>query len=289
LPRPIVQSNWFVSVFKPGAKQGDQPTFQLGGPSSGINTPQGIAVDNSGTLYVAIPPHTAGGPPQPVLVAAPIGLPLRLPGAILRFAPGRQGDVAPDATLSGGTTQVFAPVGVAVDNSRRLYVVETSIPSLLIFGPTPGPQSVPAQILNPSTVPLSAFNSPFGIAVGKDGTIYVTNRGDRTVSVIQPNALAWQRGVFTSAETPALPPLDSGAAPFAWGKLGVTTTFHFQDPTGIAVDASNNVYVADSGANTIFVFAPYDFTRVSTQQGPPIGSIAGSATGLSGPALMAVG
>jgi streptogramin lyase len=70
------------------------------------------------------------------------------------------------------------------------------------------------------------FNGPAGIAVAKDGTLFVVDSGNKSIRKISPN-----RQVTT----------------FASG---------FIEPVGVCVDDAANVYVSDDGANQIFRFNP---------------------------------
>ena len=76
----------------------------------------------------------------------------------------------------------------------------------------------------------SEFNAPEGICVGPDGTVYVSDTGNNRIRKILPN-----HQVITFAGSGV-----SGSA------NGIGTNAAFSSPKGIALDASNNLYVADS-------------------------------------------
>ena len=82
------------------------------------------------------------------------------------------------------------------------------------------------------------FDGPSGVAVGSDGTIYVADAGNNRIRQIQNQSGTWT--VSTLAGT--------GSAGFA---DGAAASAEFNNPQGIAVDSSNNVYVADTGNNRI--------------------------------------
>lgn len=75
------------------------------------------------------------------------------------------------------------------------------------------------------------FNEPWGIAVAGNGTIYVADTLNHTIRKVTPTGvvtlLAGMPGVIGSANGPG---------------IGTAT---FSRPTGVAVDAAGNVYVAD--------------------------------------------
>jgi sugar lactone lactonase YvrE len=85
------------------------------------------------------------------------------------------------------------------------------------------------------------FNRPWGTAVDSGGNVYVADSVNNTVRKISP-----QGAVVTLAGSPGL----QGSAD------GVGSAARFYCPKGVAVDASNNVYVADSNNSTIRKITP---------------------------------
>ena len=109
----------------------------------------------------------------------------------------------------------------------------------------------------------SGFSDPFGIAVAADGTVYVSDAGESNrIRKITPE------GVVTT--------LAGGSEGFADG-AGTAASFH--TPSGIALDANGNLYVADTGNNRLRKVTPEG--QVSTVAGD------GIAGHLDGPAAQA--
>src|SRR5262249_31120892 len=107
------------------------------------------------------------------------------------------------------------------------------------------------------------FNSPSGLALGPDGTLYVADSGNNTVRAIFPAGV-----VTTVAGSPGMAGYSDGPAHLAF----------FHSPTGVAVDRHGNIYVADTLNQVIRKIAG---GQVSTLAGTV--GIKGSADGF-GPA-----
>ncbi len=83
------------------------------------------------------------------------------------------------------------------------------------------------------SAPEGMFNEPWGVAVGPDGNVYVSDTWNHRVQK------------FTS----------EGDFIATWGVSGLADSpFSFYGPRGIAVDSQGRVYVADTGNNRIVVF-----------------------------------
>ena len=109
----------------------------------------------------------------------------------------------------------------------------------------------------------AAFADPFGIAVATDGTVYVADAGESNrIRKIGPDGT-----VSTFAGT------NEGFSD------GAATAASFNTPSGLAIDADNNLYVADTGNNRIRKITPEG--QVSTVAGD------GTAGYADGPATQA--
>src|SRR5208282_1418608 len=87
--------------------------------TTGLSHPQGIAVDSSDNMYVAGLTIDAEG-----IVTG---------GSVLVYSAGSNGNTAPIATISGSSTGLDNPVGIAVDSSGKIYVADAAAVSVLVY------------------------------------------------------------------------------------------------------------------------------------------------------------
>ena len=136
----------------------------------------------------------------------------------------------------------------------RCFSLFTSFLALLIIaaGPASGQNLAPYFFFtlagkagntgtNNLVGPDARFNGPYGIAADGSGNAYIADTGNHIIRKVLPNAT-----VITLAGLPGV----SGH------NDGTTNVASFNYPTGIAIDLSGNLYIADWGNHTLRKITP---------------------------------
>jgi sugar lactone lactonase YvrE len=157
---------------------------------------------------------------------------------------------------SGAQAKFDTPSGIAVDLTGNLFVSDTgnhTVRMITAAGVVTTIAGLPGQSGFTNGVGTNArFNSPLGVVVAPDGTIYVADCGNHLVRAISPG-----RAVTTLAGSSETWGSDDGAGSNA----------RFNGPTGLALDNEGNLYVSDSNNHTIRRITPGGM--VATWAGEP--------------------
>ena len=166
---------------------------------------------------------------------------------------------------TGANARFNAPQGVALDTGGNLYVADSGNNSLRKVSPGGVVTTLAAQ---------TPFSNPAGVVVDSGGNVYVADAGSATIRQVTPAGT-----VSTLAGT--------------LGNVGNTdgtgSTASFGQPSGVALDAKGNLYVADAQNHNIRKVTPGGVVTTLAGSGAP-GSADGTGTSASfhGPTGVAV-
>jgi len=200
------------------------------GAAARFSAPEGVAVDGAGDLYVADSYNNT------IRKVTPSGVVSTLAGSA-----GNAGS----ANGTGTAARFNLPKGVAVDGDGNVYVADTDNHTLRKVTPgglvTTLAGSAGIWGSTNGTGSAARFHRPNGVAVDRDGNVYVADSANNLIRKVTPG------GVVTTF---------AGIAG-EWGSEdGSVAVARFQDPQGVAVDSVGNVFVADYMNNTIRMVTP---------------------------------
>ncbi len=232
------------------------------GTAARFNQPQHLAQDKAGNVYVADMYNRVIRRVSP-------------DGVVTTFSGTGSYDVK-DGTATVARFGSF--IGIAIDDAGNLFVADPSTQTIRKVT-TDGTASTLAGSLNTQgnadgTGAAASFRSPTALVVGKDGNVYVADRGNHCVRRItqagETSAFAGTCGTGTYGDGNAAN--DDG--------MGAAARFSF--PSGMAVDADGNLYVSEQGVHRIRKITPAG--QVSTLAG---GANNSSADYVDGPVATA--
>ncbi len=212
-------------------------------------------------------------------------LAMSLPVGIVAGGASAQAVPAYDYALAASplpVTGLNAPSSVVVDGNGVVYVAESG-DSVVKKIALDGTVTVVAGVDGTAGIPSAGkFGTPTGLALSPDGkTLYVSDTGNDVVVKVD-----------TTAATPP------AALTVVAGKVGVEaaptngpgTSSSLHDPSGLATDASGNLYIADSLNHQVERLDTTGALRVFAGNGRAAAAVPGAATSssLNKPSAVAV-
>jgi sugar lactone lactonase YvrE len=248
------------------------------GSAARFRAPEGIALDSAGNLFIAdrdnatirkLQPSTnqvttfAGAAPQPgstdgmsstARFSMPAGVVVDAAGdwfiadqgnaTIRKVTAGVVTTFAGLTSMTGNADGMGAvarfnsPTGAAIDAAGTIYISDKMNHTIRKLAPDGRVTTLAGMAgLKGSSDGIGAaasFNAPIGVTVDSSGTVYVADSGNHTIRKVTVD------GVVSTL---------AGAAGTSGNVDGAAALFNA--PSGIAVDPAGNVYVADTGNNTI--------------------------------------
>jgi hypothetical protein len=239
------------------------------GSGAQFNGPGCVAADGSGNVYVG---DIINNTIRKITAA----------GVVTTLA-GMAGESGSDDGTGSGAL-FNGPYGVAVDSSGNIYVADQGnstirkitaagvVTTLAGLAGTPGNDN--------GTGSAARFSGPVGVAVDSAGNVYVADQGNNSIRKITPAGVVT---TLASGIDPAAVAVDgagnvyvpdpgnstilkvtsigavstlAGSAGNQGSADGTGSAARFNVPTGVAVDGSGNVYVADANNSTIRKITP---------------------------------
>ena len=191
--------------------------------------PTGVAVDASGNLFIA---DAANSRIRKVAAAS----------GIITTVAGSSGGSLDDGSPAT-SAQLQTPTGVAVDAAGNLFIADaddnrirqvTAATGIITTAAGTGGPGFSGDGGPATSVQLS---TPTGVAIDAAGNLFIADADDHRIRQVAPGG-----NISTVAGT--------GTAGF-FGDDGLATTAQLQTPTGVAVDAAGNLFIADADNNRI--------------------------------------
>lgn len=204
-----------------------------------FNYPSDVTVDSAGNLYVA---DTNNYTIRKITPA----------GAVTTVAGVAGSSGTNDG--AGSAARFSSPEGVTVDGSGNLYVADTDNHTIRKITPA-GMVTTLAGLAGTSgggdgAGSVAQFQYPSDLAVDSAGNLYVADTDNHTIRKVTPAGL-----VGTVA----------GLAGSSGSTDGVGSAARLFYPTGVAIDGSGNVYVADTNNHTIRKGMVVTLPQITTQ------------------------
>jgi sugar lactone lactonase YvrE len=225
------------------------------GAAAQFDNPWGVAVDGGGNLYIGDTGNNT------IRMVTPAGVVTTLAGA----------KAAGSTDGTGAAARFNMPLGVALDGNGNLYVADSGNNTIRKVTPA-GVVTTFAGTAGKAgsadgTGAAARFNSPVGIAIDGKGNLYVADGDNCTIRKVTP------AGVVTTL---------AGTAGTVGNADGAGAAAQFYLPSGIAVDGSGNLYIADTENYLIRMITPSGVVTTLAGTTPPggaNGSNGGSADG----------
>ncbi len=218
-----------------------------------LNSPVAVAVDAAGNIYISDYSNHAVRKVSGGVITTLAG----------NGSPGYSGDGG-----QGAKAQLNLPSGLALDSAGNLYVADSGNHVVRKITPagiitTAAGTGVSGDSGDGGLATAAELASPSGVATDAAGDLYITDAGAGQVRLVTGSGF-----IVTIAGM-------NGVAGYS-GDGGPATAAQFHGLAGISVDASGNIYLADSGNNAVRLLQ-----LVSPV--PSAGVVANTASNLAGP------
>lgn len=193
-----------------------------------LNVPEGVAAGNAGVLYIA---DTGNHAIREVLAS---GLILTIAGT---GEPGYAGDGRP-----ASAALLRSPAGVAVDAAGNVYVADTgnhAVRKIDLLGmiATVAGTGAPGFSGDGGPAAEARLQAPAHLALDADGNLYIADTGNHRIRRVAPD------GTITT--------IAGAGTPGFSGDGGAALAAELNEPAGVAVGSSRNLFIADRANNRV--------------------------------------
>jgi len=234
--------------------------------SAQLNTPQAVATDSSGNLYIA---DTVNNVVRKVTAA----------GVISTIAGNGTAGSGGDGSAAT-SAQLHSPQGIAVDASGNVYVSDTQNARVRKISNgtinTVAGSGTAGFGGDGGSATSAQLNIPAGLSVDGAGNLYIADFSNNRIRKVTPG------GAITTLA-------GNGLAGYS-GDGGAAANAQLTTPVGVATDSSGNVYIGDTGNNAVRVVnssgiistvAGNGLAGYSGDDGPAVSAMVGNPTGVA--------
>ena len=208
------------------------------GSATATLTVRSVTTAMSGDLFQCVVSNSFGS-----ATSSAVALVVPVPLTVTTLA--GQGGHSGAGDGAGSSAQFFGPADVAVDTVGNVYVADTDNHTVRKITPagTVSPLAGYAGIGGSvdGTGAGARFNHPSGVAIDGTGNVFVADTDNYTIRRIT------SAGVVTTL---------AGQASVRGTADGTATVARFNGPSGLALDATGNLYVADTLNHTLRKITP---------------------------------
>jgi len=214
--------------------------------NSFLIAPAGIAVDGSGNVYIADEGYAEW---------------------VIKMEPQTDGSYLEYTVKT--STPLSSPTNVAVDASGNVYIADTG--NIRVLKETPNGNGTYKESTVANQTSIDVLYAPVGLALDSSGDVYIGDQSYNAIyemelqsngsylysGAITGDGLSYPFGIALSPDGTRLFVANSGGndvLEISGGTAPVVTNLH--TPTGVAMDAYGNLYIADLGNNRIVKQSP---------------------------------